>query len=122
MKMTHVVPIAFAAVFLGALVVIARAETVFLPSVAEVEKIALKHPAPEYPKKARARHISGSGVFALQVDVPTGQVIDVSVDRSTGSAMLDKCAVEALRHWLFRPNSVIRVRVPIAFTLDQKKD
>jgi TonB family protein len=122
MKMTRVVAVAFAALFLGALVGIARADTVFLPSAAELEKIALKHPGPEYPKKLRARHIGGKGVFTVQVDAPTGQVIDVSVDRSTGSATLDKCAVEALKQWLFRPNSVVRVRVPIEFTMSQKKD
>ena len=115
MKMKRLVM--FVAPLLFALSPTARGDTIFLPSAAEIEKIALKHPAPEYPKKLRAKHITGSGLFTIQVDAPTGRVVDVTIDRSTGSATLDKSAVEALRHWAFRPHSVVRVRVPIAFTL-----
>ncbi|PYK68513.1 MAG: energy transducer TonB, partial [Verrucomicrobia bacterium] len=43
--------------------------------------------------------------------------IEVSVIKSTGSQALNRCAVEALKRWIFRPNFVSRVRVPIAFTL-----
>jgi TonB family protein len=94
------------AAVVGAIALMARADDVTLPSLAQVEQVALKHPTPEYPKKARAKRVTGAGLFAIQVDGPTGQVIDVTVDRSTGSALLDQSAVEALRRWLFRPNSV----------------
>lgn len=120
MKVTHLIILALAAAAFGPATLIARTDDVSLPSEAELEKIALKHPAPDYPKKIRAGHFTGKGVFDIQVDARTGKVIDVSVNRSTGSAVLDQSAVEALKHWLFRTNSVVRVRVPIEFTLQRK--
>ena len=90
-----------------------------VPFISDVEETALKHPKPEYPRVLRARHITGAGLFEVAVDAPSGQVIDVSVVRSTGSKALDRCAVEALKRWIFRPNTVTRAKIPIAFTLKQ---
>jgi|SRR5437868_2485775 len=83
------------------------------------DEIALKHPTPEYPRALRAKHITGAGVFEVTVDAPSGLVVGVSPLKSTGSRALDACAVEALKRWIFRPNSVVRVKVPIAFTLKE---
>src|ERR1700732_2813586 len=68
-----------------------------IPILANVEEAALKHPKPDYPRAARARHITGAGIFEVSVDSPSGQVIGVTVFKSTGSKMLDACAVEALK-------------------------
>jgi TonB family protein len=91
-----------------------------LPKLFDVEEYALKHPTPPFPKAARAKHIHGFGVFVMDIDVDSGQVIDVTVITSTGSKLLDQSAVETLRRWEFRPHTVKRVKVPITFTYPPK--
>ena len=92
-----------------------------LPTLIEhPEQIALKHPTPPYPKTARVQHISGSGVFQVEVDVASGQVIDATIVTSTGSKLLDRSAVETLRTWQFRPNTIVRAKIPISFRLPPK--
>ncbi len=80
------------------------------------EQIALKHPTPPFPKKARAQHVHGTGVFTLAIDEGSGQVIDVKVLKSTGYKMLDDSAVDTLKRWEFPAHVVTRLDVPITFT------
>src|SRR2546423_15029188 len=61
---------------------------------------------PNYPMEARGRHQSGSGIFILHVDLKTGKVASVTVQKSTGYKLLDDAAVTACTHWPFRPNTV----------------
>ncbi|MEO6970327.1 MAG: energy transducer TonB [Chthoniobacterales bacterium] len=92
-----------------------------LPTIYEhPEQIALKHPTPPFPKKARAQHIQGSGIFALDIDYDSGQVIDAKVFKSTGYKMLDDSAVETLKRWQFRPHTIIHANIPIAFTYSKR--
>jgi protein TonB len=76
---------------------------------------ALSTPRPEYPKSARAAHISGDGVFAMDVD-DSGIVAHVTVMKSTGNETLDNAAVAQLQNWKFKPHTVKIVKVPIKFT------
>ena len=92
-----------------------------LPRLGDVQQFALKYPKPPYPKKARVQHLHGSGIFSLDIDVDSGQVIDVTVFKSTGSKLLDDSAVETLRRWEFRPHTLVGAKVPINFTLNAKK-
>jgi periplasmic protein TonB len=74
-------------------------------------------PRPAYPSDMKNHHIGGSGVFLLHVDVKTGKVRDVTVEKSTGHSELDTSAVAALRRWTFVPNTVAdKVRIPITFS------
>jgi TonB family protein len=66
-------------------------------------QLKLYAPQPEYPFEAQRRHITGSGIFRLRVQIQTGSVTAVEVGRSTGSAILDKSAVDACRRWRFKP-------------------
>lgn len=80
------------------------------------------NPLPHYPIAARRRGIEGSLVLDVLV-TPEGSPRAVAVARSSGSALLDEAALEAVRRWRFRParrgNEPVegRVSVPIAFRL-----
>jgi TonB family protein len=93
----------------------------------QAARLSAYTPKPDYPGAARRRHITGSGIFRLQVQTPTGTVSVVKVERSTGHAILDAAATDTLRRWRLKPD-VIRayrdpqnpsapliVRVPITF-------
>lgn len=57
---------------------------------------------PTYPMDAARAGASGTTVVHVDVDA-AGNVADVSVDTSSGHAALDAAAVEAARHWTYRP-------------------
>jgi TonB family protein len=78
---------------------------------------AITAPRPEYPYEARRQRLTGSGVATLTIDVATGAVINVTMSRSTGSAVLDNATINGLRRWRFRPGTVSRVQTPITYTL-----
>src|SRR5215831_21119805 len=62
---------------------------------------AIYSPRPEYPTVARLYHMSGGGVFVLRVQIRTGLVKDVVIERSTGWTILDYTAKRALKQWRF---------------------
>jgi TonB family protein len=86
----------------------------------DIEKIALSHPAPEYPIEARRRRQTGRGVFELSVSESTGEVSSVAVITSTGYPVLDRAAIESLKNWKFKAHTVIRVKVPVTFSMPSK--
>ena len=63
-------------------------------------------PKPDYPPEARARHLTGSGIFIIRVHVKTGRVAKVLVARSTGHAILDSAGVRAFSQWRFKPGAL----------------
>ena len=86
---------------------------------AQTPGTAISEPKPAYPTDMKNHHIGGSGVFVLHVDVKTGKVRDVEVEKSTGRNELDTSALFALRHWRFLPNTTAdKVRIPITFSPD----
>lgn len=77
---------------------------------------------PRYP--ARAMHSGIEGLTLLVVSVgPDGSIFDVRVKRSSGSVILDREAVRAVKTWRFRPALELgravasKVAVPIRFKL-----
>jgi len=77
-------------------------------------------PAPKYP--ARALRNGEQGTVLVSAEVGTdGVPSSVEVARSSGSRQLDRAAVDAVRHWRFRPAmadgrpTTGRVQVPINF-------
>jgi TonB family protein len=99
---------------------IARPTPAVVVSPVEEAKLILSHPTPEYPAEARARQLSGTGLYELHVLVETGEVSSVTVISSTGYPILDDAAIQALKSWWLRPHTAIRVKVPITFKY--KKD
>ena len=86
-------------------------------SISSAKALAIYAPLPDYPREARSRRITGSGVCVLSVDPGTGNVTEASMAQSTGDQTLDKATVSAFRRWVFKPGKVSTVRIPVDFTL-----
>jgi protein TonB len=57
---------------------------------------------PQYPDQARHNGWAGTVLLRLSVDA-SGQVTRVQIERSSGYAVLDASAVNAVRHWKGHP-------------------
>jgi len=80
--------------------------------------VAIYAPKPEYPAEARARHLTGSGVIMLDVDVSTGRVGKAYMLQSMGHKILDDAALNAFRRWRFQTGKAApQVKIPIRYTL-----
>src|SRR5205814_9225985 len=87
-------------------------------TASDAKAVAVSAPKPDYPYEARSRHITGSGVALLSVDVATGSVSDASMAQSIGNPILDNSALSAFRRWRFKPGACApQVRIPITFTM-----
>jgi TonB family protein len=91
-------------------------------SLQEAHPVYRENPAPGYPQVARRRGIEGM-VF-LEVFVNSmGRVGDLRVFQSSGHAILDHAALDAVRRWAFEPARLgdkameMWVKVPIRFEL-----
>ncbi|BCX19273.1 MAG: hypothetical protein KatS3mg117_2955 [Geminicoccaceae bacterium] len=60
------------------------------------------NPLPRYPTVARRRGIEGTVTLEVKVSA-SGLAEQVALARSSGSALLDEAALEAVRRWRFRP-------------------
>jgi protein TonB len=60
-------------------------------------------PAPPYPRTAMDRHVEGKVVLRIHVDA-SGRPIEVSVENSSGSKLLDEAAMKFVKaRWHFVP-------------------
>ncbi|MFN7902708.1 MAG: TonB family protein [Holosporales bacterium] len=86
------------------------------------DAVYLNNPAPVYPEQARRRGIEGSVLLSVMV-AADGTPQSVTVAQSSGFAMLDNAAKEAVARWTFvsaKRGSVAvdaRVMVPVDFRL-----
>lgn len=76
---------------------------------------SMSGPKPEIPPEARDQHLSGTGVFLLHFDKPTGNIIDVTISQSTGSTVLDQAAISTLRQWHATPGCPREVPMTVTF-------
>lgn len=83
----------------------------------------LNNPPPVYP--ALARRLGEQGRVMLRVQVRAdGTPAEIEINRSSGSARLDRAALEAVRNWRFIPAQqgdapvASSVLVPVSFTLE----
>src|ERR1700694_3644588 len=72
---------------------------------------------PAYPREARRDHLTGRGILAGQVDIKTGFVTSVRMEKSTGYKILDDAALDAFRRWRFEPGTIRKFRTPITYTM-----
>jgi TonB family protein len=85
--------------------------------VSSAKAFALSAPRPEYPYEARRQKITGDGVVVMTVDPVSGNVISVSMSKTTGNPFLDNAALAGFKKWRFRPGTVSSVTCPVTFTL-----
>jgi len=89
----------------------------------EVPPQKLFSPKPAYPHEALAARLAGRVVLRAQVNAD-GCVTGAVVHRSSGAALLDRAALDAVRRWRFQPARRVGVAVateiliPIRFTIE----
>jgi TonB family protein len=82
------------------------------------------NPLPEYPYQARVRQWRGQVLLMVQVDA-NGRVENLEIERSSGHAVLDRAARQAVSRWEFMPALsagvpvASQVMVPVRFELDR---
>ena len=79
------------------------------------QAIFVKHPT--YPLEARKQHVTGSGIFILDIDQNTSRVTSATIKKSTGDKMLDAACLKAMIDWRFKPHLVTKVWIPIEFRM-----
>jgi protein TonB len=83
----------------------------------------LHTPAPEYPPLARRRGEQGRVLLSVTIST-TGEAAVVTISQSSGYALLDQSALQAVKTWRFVPARfnnhavVAEVIVPVRFTLE----
>ena len=88
----------------------------------DLDSKMISAPPPRYPEMSRRLHEQGTVYLSVLVGTD-GSVSDISVSRSSGSARLDKAALDAVRRWrwapLMRNGAAVLVRgvVDIPFVL-----
>jgi len=68
----------------------------------DVKPVALNRVAAEYPKRARARGITGYVVFNLLIS-DSGNIERLQILESSPSGVFEEVATEAIRQWRFEP-------------------
>lgn len=76
---------------------------------------SMNGPRPKYSQAARDAHLSGTGTYLLHFDTSTGDVTNVTVTQSSGSAVLDQAAIDAFRQWHAQPNGKKEFPLTISF-------
>ncbi|MCW8335394.1 energy transducer TonB [Vibrio paucivorans] len=78
---------------------------------------------PRYPRLARKRGIEGVAMYEIWLDADGNQIKQVLIS-SSGTTMLDKSALDAIKQWKFSPHIsggqklAHRVQIPVRFKLD----
>ena len=82
-----------------------------------------KSPALTYPSLARRRGIEGRVVLKVLVS-KEGHPLKVVLEHSSGSSILDRAAMKAVKGWIFKPGKLngvtvdMWVRVPVIYRLE----
>jgi protein TonB len=84
----------------------------------------LYNPPPDYPPRARRLGLEGEVLIRTRV-LPNGESGELVLGQSSGYALLDQAAMEAVRKWRFRParhgdeQIVSWVEIPVRFRLER---
>ena len=79
-------------------------------------------PPPMFPAEARKARLSGTALLLVQIDA-RGRPLSVTLQRTSGHAILDTVALRAVRGWRFEPARRdgapvdARLEVPVRFAL-----
>ncbi len=94
------------------------------PVLVQKPSFLTKPTPPKYPRLARKRGIEGVAVYEVWLDKNGKQIKQVLMN-SSGTRILDKAALDAIKKWKFSPHTVDgvrmahRVQIPIRFKLDR---
>lgn len=92
------------------------------PEISKAVPIYENNPAPLYPSIAKRRGITGTVILNALVN-QKGKVDELSVHTSSGFPILDKNAMQAVKHWAFKPGKKgdkvvsMRVLIPVSYEL-----
>lgn len=99
-----------------------KATPSILTSEADYQATELNNPKPLYPPRAIQQEAQGRVLLLVEV-LPDGRAGRVTLDKSSGHAILDQSAMNTVRRWRFKPAQrdgawiTQTIRVPIDFTL-----
>jgi protein TonB len=107
---------------------VATAEPTLSASVSASASISrdveyLYNPPPDYPPRARRMGMEGEVLIRTRV-LRNGRCDELELVQSSGYALLDQAAMEAIRKWRFRPalrgdeQVSSRIEIPVRFRLD----
>lgn len=91
--------------------------------VARTQPEPISMPAPRYPAQALRRRESGTALVRAQIG-PDGVPTSIDIVDGSGSRVLDRAAMDAVRNWRFRPAmadgqpTAGSIQVPITFKPD----
>ena len=86
-------------------------------SVADLSSKMISAPPPKYPVESRRRKEQGTVFLSVLVGTD-GNVAEIDVSRSSGSARLDKAALEAVRRWRWSPTKQAGMAVMVRGIVD----
>ena len=92
------------------------------PAMIMARPLYRQNPPPEYPARARRRHLQGTVILEVSV-TNDGKVAQLRINESSGHKILDRAALKAVKGWLFEPGRrgarrvAMRVLVPVRFSL-----
>jgi periplasmic protein TonB len=75
------------------------------PDPVEHKPVPVHTPRPRYPRRALERRVEGAVVCRITVACD-GSVVEVKVDKSSGSALLDRAAMRGVKGWRFEPGTL----------------
>lgn len=79
--------------------------------------LVLRKVLPFYPLASRRKGEEGDVVLRVALS-DSGRVSDISVEESSGSAALDRAAMQAVKQWHFSREAGTKVLVPVSFRLE----
>lgn len=91
-------------------------------ALAEILPGYLRNPPPAYPEMARQQGWQGTVILTVHV-LPSGRCDEVRVTRSSGYAILDETARQAIARWQFKAarrlgkTVAVWVEIPVTFRL-----
>lgn len=118
MKLLHLIRNVIAIAAVAPLLSAARSTAAELKPLVVVgislDRVALQHPIPSYPRTAQILQIAGD--VQLLVQVERGEVVGVSV-KSGGPMLGDFSSYWVWRHWKFKSSVTGQYAVPISYRL-----
>ncbi len=89
---------------------------VSVPHYPDLRPLFIIMPKPEYPLECRRRHITGNGIFHMDID-ESGIVNSVTVRRSTGRSELDTEVIKAFAQARAKPGATREIDFPVTFSI-----